>query len=644
MTARSGPGVDAHGARRTHRDHGRLGPFCDATVLDSADVHVATTLARLAGDDEQLVALGAAFSVRAVRHGSVVVDLATIAETAVPDEDPEIDVGELPWPDPDEWVTAMTASTLVAPDDDLEAVAPLRQSGSSLMLDRYWHHERRVADDLRMRVEQDPGPVDRERLRHDLDRLFDDPAPDLQRLAAANAVLRSCSVVAGGPGTGKTTTVARILAVLHGQQAALSSRRDAGGAPLRVALAAPTGKAAARLQEAIHSEIRTLPVEPAIRDEVLGLQASTLHRLLGWRPDNHSRFRHDRHDPLPHNVVIVDETSMVSLNVMSRLLEAVRLTARVILVGDPQQLTSIEAGAVLADVVGPARDGLRLRSAAAEELTSVTGQPVEPTDEPEPAAIGDGVVVLRHVHRFRGALAELAGRVERGDSQAAVDLLSTGADDVHWVPADVAGTDVHHAATVVRDAVLQRATQVVEAARAGDADTALTMLRDVQVLCAHRRGAHGAARWRAQIEHWLVEAMPDYRPHGWYAGRPLLVTANDRELDLYNGDIGVAVAGDDGLRCAFERHGEVVLVSPARLAAVETLYAMTIHKSQGSQFGEVVVILPDETSPILTRELLYTAVTRAERAVTLIGTEGAVRAAIARPVSRASGLQHRLWT
>ena len=196
----------------------------------------------------------------------------------------------------------------------------------------------------------------------------------------------------------------------------------------------------------------------------------------------------------------------------------------------------------------------------------------------------------------------------------------------------------------VRSTIVGPASLVVAAARQGDAPAALAAMRRVQVLCAHRRGPHGVSAWRAHIESWLTASIAGYAARGWFAGRPLLMTENDYALDLFNGDTGVAVAaGVDRLACAFERRGELLMVSPSRLRAVETLYAMTIHKSQGSQFGEVVVILPDEGSPILTRELLYTAVTRAEAGVRIVGTEAAVRAAVSRPVSRASGLRARLW-
>ena len=616
--------VDDHRAERAHAATGLLGTFTDATVLGAADVHVGRALVRLAGDDPsqgagELVALATAFAVRAVRLGSVTVDLATISSTATADDTADVDLTTLPWPGPGPWIDAVTSSPLTATGEDEDGAHPLRLLGSRLALDRYWRHERAIVEDLHRRAEHDVVDLDEARLVAGLDRLFPGPGPDEQRAAAETALRRSFSVIAGGPGTGKTTTVAAILALLHEQAAAR-------GRPLRVALAAPTGKAAARLTEAVHRGASGLAVDDWVRDAVLSAEASTIHRLLGRRPGSNSRFRHDRANQLPHQVVIVDETSMVSLSLMARLVEAVRPSARLVLVGDPQQLVSVEAGAVLGDIVG---------DAAAPDF-DVADAPAHTR------GIASGITLLRTVHRFSGAVGELARAVEAGHADAVVELLASGADGLTWLDEDAATSP--GADRTVHAAVVGPAADVVAAARRGDARSALDAMQRVQLLCAHRRGPYGVAMWRARIETWLHEAVEGYVPHGWYAGRPLLITENDYGLGLFNGDTGVVVEVDGVLHSAFERRGQVVLVSPTRLSAVETLYAMTIHKSQGSQFGEVVVVLPDEASPILTRELLYTAVTRAESAVTVVGTEGAVRHAVDRPVQRASGLRDRLWS
>lgn len=634
--------------RRSITAHGLLASFSAATVLDAADAHTANTLTRLVRDDNELVALAIAFAVRAVRLGSVTVDLATVASTADVDTEADVDVESLPWPEVSEWIDTLAGSALVAlgePGDDeadvvVQAAAPLRLIGTRLALDRYWRHERAIAVELINRLTDGSG-LETGGPRDDvLDRIFGperDAHPDLQRRAAATAATSPLTVIAGGPGTGKTTTVAAILALaLDSAIAGVETATDGPPSPrgLRVALAAPTGKAAARLTEAVHDQARLLAadgrIDPDVQRAIEAVEASTLHRLLGRAPGSNSRFRHNRTNQLPHNLVIIDEASMISLSMMAKITEAVRPTARLVLVGDPQQLSSVEAGAVLADIVGPAAG-----DAAPETL------------------LAHQIVVLKDVHRFSGGIADLARAVETGDADAALDILS-GADDVTWV--DTAGeTGPDHSrgdgvATTdgVRGALVDTAKEVTDAARIGDARTALDAMRTTQVLCAHRRGAAGVGNWRRQVEQWLAAEIHGYQPFGWYAGRPLLVTENDYSVELFNGDTGVVVAAGDEtdpgrLLCAFERRGEIITISPSRLRAVETSYAMTIHKSQGSQFSHAIVALPDSDSRILTRELLYTAVTRARHHVTVIGSAEAIHTAVERPVQRASGLTQRLW-
>jgi exodeoxyribonuclease V alpha subunit len=498
------------------------------------------------------------------------------------------------------------ASPLTRVGEDVvagEQARPLRLVGSHLYLDRYWREERQIAADLRAFAGEAGAAVGEDVLADGLARLFG-PGDDLQRRAADAAVRRRLAVVAGGPGTGKTTTVARIAALLAEQAAA------AGAPPPLVALAAPTGKAAARLEEAVHDEARRLDVGEDVRAGLLALEASTLHRLLGRRRGSHSRFRHHRGNRLPHDVVVVDETSMVSLSLMARLVEAVRPEARLVLVGDPGQLSSIEAGAVLGDIVGP--------------------------------ATGGGIVVLDRVHRFGGGIASLAGAVRDGDADRALAVLREAPEGVTWLEADAAAGE---GLELIRRRAVAAGRQVFDAARSGDAEAALAALGAFRLLCAHRRGPYGVAAWGPQLEGWLGADVAGFSAdERWYAGRPLLVTENDYGLRLYNGDTGVVVAGEDGrASAAFERRGEVMYVSPSRLEAVEGMHAMTIHKAQGSQFGTAAVLLPDPASRLLTRELLYTAITRARSELILAGTEEAVRVAIERPVARASGLRELLW-
>jgi exodeoxyribonuclease V alpha subunit len=626
--------LDPFDARRARAAPGPLRAFNDAGVLTAADVHVAVRVAALGGERDEAVALAAALAVRAPRLGHVYVDLATIRDTAAVETDEPVDLASLPWPPVAAWLQRVAGSSLVSVGDEGDGSdRPLRLVGSHLYLDRYWREERRVASDLLAFGEPGAADVRIDVLHDGLARMFAGQTDGRQCLAAASAVLRRLTVVAGGPGTGKTTTVARIVALLAEQASAAGAT-----APL-VALAAPTAMAAARLQDAVHGEAAGLPVDEPVRAQLLALRASTLHRLLGWRPGSHSRFRHHRGQRLPHDVVIVDETSMVSLSLMARLVEAVRPDARLVLVGDPGQLASIEAGAVLGDVVGPASDALRIGAGARALLAQATGQDVAADDPPAGATIGDAIVVLDRVHRFGEGIAGLAEAIRRGDADTVVAVLRGGAEGVTWIDVDVGDDAARDALAPVRDRAVAAARAVIDAARAGAASDALAALGAFRLLCAHRRGPEGVSTWTARIEAWLPDV--DER---WYAGRPLLVTENDHELQLYNGDTGVVVqAAADRVVAAFERGGEIVELSPSRLGSVDTVYAMTIHKSQGSQFQTAAVLLPGPASRILTRELLYTAATRAREHLIVAGTEAAIRAAVERPVARASGLRRRLW-
>jgi exodeoxyribonuclease V alpha subunit len=624
--------VDAFDARLVLGVEGSLQAFNYAGVLSASDVHVALRLARLSAGSDEVVSLGAAFAARAPRLGNVCVDLATIHATADADTDMPADLAALPWPDPATWAVRMAGSAIVGVD------RPLHLEGTTLYLDRMWADESLVATTLCERSEGSPLGVDTELLRQGLEELFDDDAD--QRMAAATAVLRRLSVIAGGPGTGKTTTVARVLALLDAQALA------AGQRPPLVALAAPTGKAAARLEDAVRQGAGALAIDQDRRDRLQDLTGKTLHRLLGFNGSNRTRFRHDRLNRLPHDVVVVDETSMVSLSLMARLLEAVRPDARLILVGDPEQLASVEAGAVLGDIVGPASLGPCMPTVARHELADVTGVPVPEGEGGDAAPFGQGIMVLRNVHRFGHAIASLAGAIRRGESDKAMDLLRAGDPDVQWIATDAAATTPGDAMlSDVRRLAVDTGRAVIASARAGRAQEAIDALGSFRLLCGHRRGPEGVATWMDHIENWLHADVEGFTTGSdWYVGRPLIVTQNDYGLDLYNGDTGVVVESEGGrLVAAFERRGAIAEVSPTRLAAVDTVYAMTVHKSQGSQYEAVAFLVPSLDSRVLTRELLYTAVTRARDRLIVVGNEQSIGAAIERPITRASGLRQALW-
>jgi exodeoxyribonuclease V alpha subunit len=557
---------------------GLLQMFNEAGVLDVADVQVAERICVLGKETDERVVLAVALLVRGLRSGSVCIELANIASA--------VGVEDVPWPEPDGWLAAVRASTLLAEPPVLHLY-----DDRLFYLDRYWREEKQVCDDLLALLVSRPAvevPA--------LARLF--PAGfEEQREAAEIALSQPVTVLTGGPGTGKTTTVARLLALLA-DQAEL-----AGASRPRIALATPTGKAAARLQEAVQHEVAKL--DAADRARLGQLQAMTLHRLLGSRPDSSSRFRHNRGNRLPHDVIVVDETSMVSLTMMARLLEAVRPDARLILVGDADQLASVEAGAVLADLV----EGLSARADVR-------------------------VAALRTSHRFGEAIGFLADAIRIGDADRALILLRSGDEHIEFIEEDA--TDQLHSI------LLPHALRLREAALLGAVDHALAVLDEHRLLCAHREGPVGVRHWNRQVEKWLSEETGQPPWSEWYAGRPLLVTANDYGLRVYNGDTGVVVAGPDALRAIIAGATGPLDFATSRLGEVETMHAMTIHKSQGSQADAVTMLMPQEDSRLLTRELFYTAVTRARRKVRVVGSEAEVRAAIGRRAMRATGLRLRL--
>ena len=601
--------VDPADPRLALGSTGLLGAFNAVGVLTAGDVHVARGLGEVTLEADESVLLATALTCRAVRHGSVCLELRRVEQDLVgqapvvaPDADepggaaavdpeatPADVLAALPWPEPEAWAAAVAGSRLVE-------LGVLRWDGRLLYLDRYHEQETQVLHDLAARSTSAP-PVDDATLAASLDRVFPATGYDEQRAACRSAAHRWTTVLTGGPGTGKTTTVAGLLVALHEQ-----FERD-GRVP-RIALAAPTGKAAARLQEAVRDSAQHFSETDRARLE--GLQTSTLHRLLRRDPGNSTRFRHHRGNRLPHDVVVVDETSMVSLTMMARLLEAVRPDARLVLAGDSDQLSSVDAGAVLGDLV----DGYRDRD-----------------DSP--------VVALRTAHRYGEEIGALAAALRSDDPDAVVEVLRAGHEEVEWV-------DVDDPSPLIRTVTLRPALAARDAALVGDHDRALAELATHRLLCAHRDGPYGVTTWNRRVEQWITAETGDPLHEPFYVGRPLLVTANDYALGTYNGDAGVVVRTPAGRRAVIDTSDGPRDFAPSRVGEVQTVHAMTIHKAQGSQADEVTVLLPSVDSRLLTRELFYTAVTRARRKVRVVGSEAEVRAAVARTAQRASGLAERL--
>jgi exodeoxyribonuclease V alpha subunit len=574
-----------------------------------------------------------------------------------------------------DWQTALQGVSLGACLRNADASnqgQPLVLGGPTdaplLYLRRYAGYEQRVGQSLLQRAGE-PLAVPEAAAREWLDRFFapnlEEPtATDWQKVACAVALRARLSVITGGPGTGKTYTAARLLALLL----ALHE----GGSPLRVALAAPTGKAAARLKQSIDDALTRLPV-PA--DAGLDLNvliarmgpARTLHSLLGARPDTR-QFCHHAANPLDVDVLIVDEASMVHLEMMDALLQALPPTARLVLLGDKDQLASVEAGAVLGDLCRDAAAG-RYSTATAQFVQAVAGQALAAEFVvPDPAPVlAQQTVMLRQSRRFQGAIGQLALAVNRGDAAAARAVFPEAtpqplvgaapsprsADDVAPLLALQPATPQAVCALALGTSgkpsyadylhLLQTGPAGQDAqAHASWVDGVLKAFERFRILCAVHQGDWGTQGLNAAVQKALAD-QGLLKPQGdWFAGRPIMVTRNDAQLGVFNGDVGVVLPNTEGKLKAWFLDGDALRsVSVMRLAQVETAFVMTVHKSQGSEFEHTALVLPPGGAEVLSRELVYTGITRARQQFTLIEAEtGLLEAAINRPSVRASGLSH----
>ncbi|PPU92768.1 exodeoxyribonuclease V subunit alpha [Xanthomonas albilineans] len=551
-----------------------------------------------------------------------------------------------PLPTTDDWMRALAASRWVtqpAAEDAAAADCPLVLERGLLYLRRYREYERRLALGLRRLAAPSPPQGDLATLAPLFAQLFPrtgrqatvDPFPDRQAQAAALALRRALLLVTGGPGTGKTTTIARLLLLRIAQSHTLSMP-----AP-RIALAAPTGRAAERMAASLRTAVARMcadGVDPALA-EALPAKARTLHRLLGVIPES-PRFRHDPDNPLPFDVIVVDEASMVDLPLMCKLVEAVADGAQLILLGDADQLPSVEAGDVLAAILQAAGPGDALQPIDAHALRPLLGD--------SPVAAQGGGLVGHRVHLLRGyrqaqdfTLAPLAEAVRTGDADTTMQLLRKG---------ELAGVHFHDG---VEDPLVAGGDALLAHWRAlGEADDPAEALRAaarLRLLTAVRAGPQGARTLNARIEQLLADPIAGHRRLGsatpWFHGRLLLIVENSYRHGLFNGDVGICLRDAQGILVAWfdgAGDGDVRGFHPAALPAHESAFAMTVHKAQGSEFDTVWLQLPSRDARVLSRELVYTGLTRARRALHLAVSEPLLRTALARHAARISGLAWRL--
>ncbi len=600
-----------------------------ATVyeLSEIDRRFAAFICREADSASPLLSHVASLVSAMVASASICLNLADIGG-----RDICIDGEEISFPLLDELREELLKTTVVGSPGDFRPL--ILDTGNRLYLYRYWKYERDLA---RIVLEKAAAPGDRldeEKLASGLKRLFPDTAGEIdwQQAAALAALRKKFCIISGGPGTGKTSTVVKILALLLEQ---------AGDQPVRIALAAPTGKAAARLMESINRMKAGLACDETIK-ELIPHEVSTIHRLLGTVHGS-VRFRYSEQNPLPFDVVIVDEASMIALPLMTKLALALKQGCRLIMLGDRDQLASVEAGAVLGDMCGAGRKEM-FSSEFNTLFTSLTGNgiPVEAIQETA-HPLSDSLVVLKKNYRFRedSGIGTLATLINSGRGTEALALIASRSyADVAWRDAPSPEGLKKALAGIISDGY----GSYLAAESAGEALKRFDVFR---VLCAMRQGPYGVVAINALVEEILAaKGLIDPR-NRWYRGRPLIVTANDYNLKLFNGDIGIVFPDSeaDGKVCVHfpTPDGGIRKVSPLRLPAHETVYAMTIHKSQGSEFERVVMLLPVPDAEVMTRELIYTGITRARNRVEIWGREDLFATAVARRIDRKSGLKDALW-
>jgi len=592
--------------------------------LTSLDVSFAQLMCRLSENESNELALAAALVSNATANGHACLDLHREASKKI------YLVGEdvsFQLPKYEAWVEALQKMPVLGEPGDYCPLI-LDESGR-LYLYRYWKYEQDIAKALIKQSGEILSSIDEVQLQQDLKQLFPTSSikPNWQKVAAAAALLNQFTVISGGPGTGKTTTVIRILALL---------RQQPNGLNLKIALAAPTGKAAARMQEAIHQAKDGLPVDELIRNAIPE-QATTLHRLLGASM-NSVYFRHNQENPLPIDVLILDETSMVDIALMAKLIWALPEKARLIMLGDKDQLSSVEAGAVLADICGKQQafsDAFRIK------LTELTGDDLPSKKEP-PLPMADSILLLHQSYRFtdKSGIGQLAKSVNQGDGKQAILLLKNE---------DITDIFLHENYDAIAERAADGYQNYLQCLKRGETlDCIFAAFNHFRVLCAIRGGSYGVAFLNKKIEKVLTSRHLIQGGREHYAGQAIMVTRNDYGLHLYNGDVGLLLPDPEcsgRLRACFQgSDGEIRKVAPATLPDHEMVYAMTVHKSQGSEFEQVLLILPDEDNPLLSRELIYTGITRARNRFELYAKNEILLTAVQRKLSRTTGLHDLLWS
>ena len=539
-------------------------------------------------------------------------------------------VEDITTPPATEWLKRLARSPVVGSPGEYAPLV-LDRTGRRLYLYRYWQYEQQLAAGFRERLNRRPADIDFDRLRKELNRCFpsldQSPRVNWQKIAAFAALTQNICVITGGPGTGKTFTAARIIGLMLVQQPDVS-----------IALCAPTGKAAARLQSSLTAAREQMTAEMHIPVEKFPETVYTIHRLLG-ASDSVGGFRYNENHRLPVDVVIIDEASMVSLSLMAGLFAATDRRTRLVLLGDKNQLASVEAGAVLGDICAAAEID-RFSTVFREQCRQVCDERLPADPARAESRLADGIVELKHNYRFPegSAMNAVSRAINRGDAVQTCRIID----------ADISGTVIKESLPGPED-LGKRLEQIVlpyfeQVCRAESVETALAALDVFRIVCAHRNGVYGVEAVNRLVEQGLAARGLIDVSDSFYRGRPVLITRNDYNRKLYNGDVGILWEDASGHRRAIfpDPAGGHRAFSPVRLPLHETVFAMTIHKSQGSEFDSLLMILPEKPSPVLTRELVYTGLTRARKSIRIWAGDDILAAAIQAHISRRSGLQDAL--
>ncbi len=566
-------------------------------VLSSLDMYLALYLQKLAGVENDFFLLATALTSYFTTQGHICINLQQLADTRFPFEG---EVEPIQCPDLATWQQALSSHPMVGKVDEFK---PLILQDNFLYLYRYWRYEQQLGQKILQRIQHNNQEIDETSLNQKLDELFieQNDEIDRQKVAAKTAISKNFCIISGGPGTGKTTTIVKILLLLL--QFNLK---------IRIALAAPTGKAAARLQQAIQNSVSHLNFSEALLTAI-PQETYTIHRLLGTIPKS-PYFQAHAQNPLPYDVVIVDEASMIDLALMAKLADAIPATSRWLMLGDKDQLASVEAGSVLGDICA----GLNAT-----------------------APIQEHIVLLEKSYRFhaQSGIGVLASCLKQNQAKQALSIIKQEKfNDIMWQ--DIA--EPNHLLLQLKTIINQHFAAYLQTF---EPDQALDCFEQFRVLCALRRGAYGVENVNRIIEQILINQNLIQSGYRWYHGRPVMITRNDYTLKLFNGDIGIILRNAEGELMAYFRSpdGEVRNLYPHRLPEHETVYAMTIHKSQGSEFEHVLMLLPNQSSPIINRELIYTGISRAKQTVSIWGDENVFLQAACQTVQRQSGLTKILY-